>query len=165
MKGVSGSEWQWTIVNRIRAASLVVQDDRLLLVKSALPHTGDICWVPPGGGVEGDESIFDCARREAFEEAGISVELDRVVYLRQFIDKAFGIHNFEVFILCRSFSGELTIENNVGQPDAMDVLEARFLSRQDMEGLTVYPELLRDDFWDDLASGFPAVRYLGVQSG
>ncbi len=152
-------------VNRSRAASLVVQGNRLLLVKFVLPHTGDICWAPPGGGLEGDESIFDCARREGFEEAGISVELDRVVYLRQFIDKGFGIHNFEVFILCRSFSGELTIENNVGQPDAMDVLEARFLSRQDMEGLTVYPELLRDDFWDDLASGFPAVRYLGVQSG
>ncbi len=152
-------------INSIRAASLVVQDDRLLLIKSVLPHTGDICWVPPGGGLEGDESIFDCAVREAFEEAGISVELDRIVYLRQFIDKGFGVHNFEVFVLCSSFSGELTIENNVGQPDAMDVLEARFLSRQDMEGLTVYPELLRDDFWDDLASGFPAVRYLGVQSG
>ena len=115
--------------------------------------------------MEGDESIFDCAVREAFEEAGVSVELDRIVYLRQFIGKGFGVHNFEVFVLCRSFSGEVTIENNVGQPDEMDVLEARFLSRQDMEGLTVYPELLRDDFWDDLASGFPAVRYLGVQSG
>ena len=152
-------------VNRIRAASLVIQNDRLLLIKSVLPHTGDICWVPPGGGLEGDESIFDCAVREAFEEAGISVELDRIVYLRQFIDQGFGVHNFEVFVLCSSFSGEITIENNVGQPDAMDVLEARFLSRQDMQGLTVYPELLRDDFWDDLASGFPAVRYLGVQSG
>ena len=73
--------------------------NRLLLIKSVLPHTGDICWVPPGGGLEGDESIFDCAVREAFEEAGIYVELDRIVYLRQFIDKGFGVPNFEVFVL------------------------------------------------------------------
>ena len=151
--------------HRIRAASLVVQDDRLLLIKSRIPQSGEICWIPPGGGLAGDESIFDCARRETFEEAGIAVDLDRVVYLGQFVDEYFDTHNFEVFILCSSFSGDLTIENNVGEPDAMDVLEARFLSRQDMRDVVVYPEILKDKFWEDLARGFPEVRYFGVRSG
>ena len=151
--------------HRIRAASLVVQDDRLLLIKSRIPHTGEICWIPPGGGLAGGESIFDCARRETFEEAGIAVDLDRVVYLSQFVDEYFDTHNFEVFILCSSFSGDLTIENNVGEPDAMDVLEAKFLSRQEMRDAVVYPEMLKDDFWDDLDRGFPEVVYLGVRRG
>ena len=151
--------------HRIRAASLVVQDDRLLLIKSRTPHTGEICWIPPGGGLAGGESIFDCARRETFEEAGVAVDLDRGVYLSQFVDEYFDTHNFEVFILCNSFSGDLTTENNVGEPDAMDVLEAKFLSRQDMRDVVVYPEMLRDDFWDDLDRGFPEVGYLGVRRG
>ena len=151
--------------HRIRAASLVVQDDRLLLIKSRIPQSGEICWIPPGGGLAGGESIFDCARRETFEEAGIAVDLDRVVYLSQFVDEYFDTHNFEVFILCNSFYGDLTTENNVGEPDAMDVLEAKFLSRQDMRDVVVYPEMLKDDFWDDLDRGFPEVVYLGVRRG
>ena len=151
--------------HRIRAAALVLHQDRLLLVKSRIPQSGDICWVPPGGGVLGEESVFECARRETFEEAGISVELGRVIYWGQFIDEYFAVHHFELFILCNTFSGELTIANNVGKPDEMDVLEARFLSRQEVAGLTVYPELLKDDFWKDLADGFPEVRFLGVRRG
>ena len=151
--------------HRIRGAALVIQDNRLLLTKACDHITGEEFWVPPGGGVEGDESIFECARRETFEEAGILVEFDRIVYLRQFIDEHLDTHHFEVFILCSSFSGELTTENKDGQPDAYDVLEARFLSRQEMRDVTVYPDILKGEFWDDLAGDFPAVRYLGIQRG
>ena len=151
--------------HRIKCAALVVQDDRLLLIKSPEFHKGEIIWVPPGGGVKGDESIFECARRETFEEAGILVEFDRIVYLRQFIDQRLDTHQIEVFILCSSYSADLTTENNVGEPDGEVVLEARFLSRREMSDLTVYPQVLKDEFWDDLQMGFPAVRYLGVESG
>ncbi len=150
---------------RIRGAALLVQDNRLLLIESRDHITDEIFWIPPGGGVEGDESIFACARRETFEEAGILVEFDRIVNLRQFIDQRLDTHHFEVFILCRSFSGELTTENNDGQPDAYDVLEARFLSRQELRDVTVYPEILKDAFWDDLESGSLAIRHLGMQRG
>ena len=151
--------------HRIRAAALVVHDDRLLLVKSRIPHTGGICWVPPGGGVLGEESIFECARREAFEEAGVSVEVGRVAYWGQFIDEHNYVHNFEAYILCDSFSGEPTTDNNLGLPDEFDVLEAVFLSREEMANLTVYPEQLKDEFWDDLKGGFTEPRFLGVRRG
>ncbi len=151
--------------HRIRAAALVVHDGRLLLVKSRIPHTGGICWVPPGGGVLGEESVFDCARREAFEEAGVSVEVGSVAYWGQFIDEHNYVHNFEVYILCDSFSGEPTTDNNLGLPDEFDVLEAVFLSREEMADLTVYPEQLKDEFWDDLKGGFTEPRFLGVRRG
>lgn len=152
--------------HRIRSAALVVQDGLLLLIKCRDTHTDEIFWVPPGGGVEGDESVFECARRETFEEAGILVEFDRIVYLRQFIEQRHDTHHLEVFILCSSFTGELTTDNNVvGGPDADDVLEARFLSRREMEDQTVYPQVLKGEFWDDMQNGFPAVRHLGMQYG
>ena len=151
--------------HRIKGAALVVQDNRLLLTKSRDHITGEFFWVPPGGGVEGDESTFECARRETFEEVGILVEFDRIVYLGQFIDQRLDTHQFEVFILCRSFTGELTTENKDGQPDAFDVLEARFLSREEMRGLTVYPQVLKDEFWDDVDGDSGKVRHLGIHRG
>ena len=149
--------------HRIRGAALVVQDNRLLRVKSLVPQTGEIVWVPPGGGLVGSESIFECAARETLEEAGISVELDRIVYLRDFIEQESGTHHFEAFILAKSFSGTPTTENVIGLSDENDILEAHFLSRDEMRGIVVYPEVLKDDFWDDLEKGFPGAKYLGVK--
>jgi hypothetical protein len=34
-----------------------------------------------------------------------------------------------------------------------------------MRDVVVYPEILKDEFWEDLARGFPEVRYFGVRSG
>ena len=151
--------------HRIKGAALVVQDNRLLLTKSRDHITCEEFGVPTGGGVEGDESIFECARRETFEEVGILVEFDRIVYLGQFIDHRLDTHQFEMFILCRSFTGELTTEYKFGQPDAYDVLEAWYLSREEVSSLTVYPQALKDEFWDDLDGDSRRVRYLGIQRG
>jgi 8-oxo-dGTP pyrophosphatase MutT (NUDIX family) len=50
------------------------EDGRLLLTREK--QTG--LWQTVGGSVEPDESPFDAARREAREEAGVAVALDRV---------------------------------------------------------------------------------------
>ena len=63
--------------HRIRAAAIVVQGDSVLLVQHQHNDLqgGRPWWVPPGGGVEGEESLMDCAQREVLEETGLSVEL------------------------------------------------------------------------------------------
>ena len=34
-----------------------------------------------------DESIFDCAKREIFEETNLKVDIDQIIYIREFFDK------------------------------------------------------------------------------
>ncbi len=153
-----------TMQHRIRSAALIVNGNSILLVRHRHPRTGFEWWVPPGGGVEGSESIFDCARREVFEESGISVELGDIVYIREFIELEVPVHHAEFFIWAKSYQGNVSIENLVeGDVDAHVIQEARFVPRAAMDGLTVYPEILRDGFWDDLRAGFHMPRYLGVQ--
>jgi 8-oxo-dGTP pyrophosphatase MutT (NUDIX family) len=67
---------------KVRRAARVVMldpDDRLLLLHLAntIPLVVDgrvsppTCWITVGGGLEGDESFGEAARREVFEETGI----------------------------------------------------------------------------------------------
>ena len=43
------------------------------------------------------------------------------------------------------------------------IKEVRFVRRDEMEGMTIYPEIIKTSFWDDLANEFPVTRYLGLQ--
>ncbi len=149
-----------TMQHRIRAAALIVKDDRLLLVK--LQVKDRIFWVPPGGGLKGAESIFECAARETWEETGLQVELDRIVYIGQFADVEHDTHHLEMFLLATSSSGSLTLDN-IPDGDDPDVQSVEFFSREEMQALTVYPEILKGEFWEDLRNGHSPTKYLGIQ--
>ncbi len=142
----------------ISAAALITLHNRLLLVNHQKNGQYDF-WVPPGGKLQGGESIFDCARRETMEETGLSVELDRIVYIVEYADSSY--HFCKFFIRCATFNGRLTLANR--EQAETFLVDARFLSKGDMERLDVRPAVLKDRFWDDLDTGFPETRYLGLE--
>ena len=43
------------------------------------------------------------------------------------------------------------------------IKDVRFVRRDEMVGMTIYPAELKSTLWDDLANGFSQTRYLGVQ--
>ena len=152
--------------HRIRAAAIVVEGDSMLLVKHQGhgPEDGYVWWVPPGGGVEGEESLEECARRETLEETGLSVELGNIAYVREFLEPDY--HHLEIFFLANSYSGSVVTGENpdVGVLDTAHAIEdVRFVHRSEMQGMTISPDVLKTTFWDDLADGFPTTRYLPVQ--
>jgi 8-oxo-dGTP diphosphatase len=57
----------------IGVAVIVIKDDRVLLGKRKNSHGADT-WAFPGGHLEFNESIADCAAREVFEETGLSIK-------------------------------------------------------------------------------------------
>jgi 8-oxo-dGTP diphosphatase len=142
----------------ISAATLVVRNKQVLLVNHRESGRYDF-WVPPGGRLEGDESIFDCARRETLEETGLHVELDHILYIQEFVEP--GYHFCKFFILGQTSGGTLTLAN---KPPGEDfVVDARFLSAARMRHLTVYPDILKNRFWRDLEAEFLPTRYLGQE--
>lgn len=151
--------------HRIRAAGLVVQDDKILLVAHKSPRSGLVHWVPPGGGVERyDDSIFACAAREIFEETGLTATLSRVAYIREFYDGETDVRSCEFFLVVDRFSGTPTLDHlPPTAPDSDWITELRWFRQDELNEITVYPEILHDRFWDDLQANFPQVQYLGLQ--
>ncbi len=142
----------------ISAASLIVRNEQILLVNHREAGCYDF-WVPPGGGLQGSESIFECARRETLEETGLDVELDRILYIQEFWEP--GYHFCKFFIRCKTFSGDLTLVNKE-QAESF-LVDARYFAQDDLRGLPVFPEILKEQFWDDLKAEYPVTRYLGLE--
>ncbi len=158
--------------HRIRAATIIINNDKVLLVKHVDPKSGYTWWVPPGGGIEEkDLSIFDCAKRETFEETNLNVNISKIIYLREFLDKRDSSENInselniEVFLLAENYNGELNMNNVKGSgPDELYIKEVKWFSKDEIQEINVYPEILKDNFWDDYIQDFPEVKYLGRQA-
>ena len=69
---------------------LIEKDKKILLVKEAKEKCRGK-WNFPAGHLEFNESIFECAKREVFEETGCSVEL---MELLQIVNKKNNDNNF-----------------------------------------------------------------------
>lgn len=88
---------------------IVINKNKVLLGKRKSLH-GKNTWCFPGGYLEINEDIFDCARREVFEETGI-----RIKHLRTgpYVNNIFKIenkHSITLFVIADYASGIITIK-------------------------------------------------------
>jgi len=92
-------------------ASVIVEDDqgRILLQKRADNH----CWGYAGGSVELDEVVEEAAKRELFEETGLTAHTLEPFGIFSGPDTHYiypngdEVSNVEIVYLCRDYSGEL----------------------------------------------------------
>jgi ADP-ribose pyrophosphatase YjhB (NUDIX family) len=59
----------------------ILNGDRLALIRK--PQFGAGIWRPPGGGVKPGEDFVEAVRREALEETGADVELERYLVVAE----------------------------------------------------------------------------------
>ena len=96
------------------AAAVIVHHDKVCLVKRKIaPGAG--CWAFPAGYMELNESIEDCAVREAQEETNLNVRIIRLLDVKS----AYEIQNepqvVVAFYLCEYLSGDLCAGDDAGE--------------------------------------------------
>lgn len=62
---------------RNRGSVVIIEDDKVALIERM--KNGDHYYVFPGGGIEKGETPEQAAIREAFEELGVTVKIDRFI--------------------------------------------------------------------------------------
>lgn len=94
-------------MGRLRAQAIVVEEDRILLVKTHQVNRDD--YELPGGGIEEGETPEEAAIRELFEETGINGEIIRLAskYYNGFAEE----YNYSFLI--KRIDGEITQQYNV----------------------------------------------------
>lgn len=82
---------------KVAAGVITVSDGKIALVRRAMnPSKG--LWVFPGGYVDAGECVEDAARREVWEETGLTVRLERMlgVYSRDGDDVVLVVYTGQV---------------------------------------------------------------------
>ena len=124
--------------------AVIIEEDRVLLVKRARPPLQDR-WSIPGGVLEVGELMREAAVREAREETGLIVEPGELlgVYDRVLRDPEQRVQYHYVLIdfLCRRVGGELQA--------ADDAAEVRWFKRKALDALN-----LTEDTQDVIRKGF-----------
>ena len=105
----------------IGVRALIVHEGAVLLIRQ---RHGEPRWVLPGGGVERNERLAEAARREAREETGAVVRVERVlgVYDR-FGD---GVSNYIVVFVCAPLNPDEWRGGQPRTPRSLEIAEARF---------------------------------------
>ncbi|KKB78782.1 hypothetical protein VW35_09775 [Devosia soli] len=137
--------------HRISAGVLALRDDRILLVRHLRPGVHDF-WAGPGGGVEGFEQLHEAAEREAFEETGLRVKARSMAYIDELVDRTGRAVKF--WFLADYVSGEIDITRNPALGES--IKDAGWFSEDSLPEGYVFPEILRDGFWQERQKGFVA---------
>lgn len=155
------------MIHRIRAAGLILDGQRILLVRHRTPGTERDWWIPPGGGLAPEDAgVLDTARREVFEETGLTATVSRIGYVNEWRQASTSIHHLEFFVPVDSFTGEPSLQHvRQDEPEAQFIKELAWMNRAQLDAINLYPVWLRAPwFWDDAARGFPTIRYTGVET-
>lgn len=90
---------------RVGIAVIIIDNNRVLLGKRRGAH-GEGTWGFPGGHLEFQETIYECAKREVLEETDLTIsDITFGPYTNDiFEDK----HYVTLFVLAKNFSGQVS---------------------------------------------------------
>ncbi|MCR5482347.1 MAG: NUDIX hydrolase [Clostridia bacterium] len=137
----------------IGGVRVVILDEQERILMLRQEHEGKSVWMVPGGGIEGNEDAKEAAVREVFEETGLEVEIDRLIWHVEEVSKERG-QRFVNFFQAHVTGGELVLGSDPErEPDAQVMREIRYMTREEICDLQVlYPEYLKDEIWQFLTT-------------
>lgn len=118
----------------IRAATVVIKNNKVLLVKSK--YSDGEYYLFPGGGVEAKETVEQAAIRETLEETGINVKIKKLIHINEYIDKS--DRSIAIFFL----SEEIGIDKSKITSDNGKILGIEWIDINKLEDITVHPRKL-----------------------
>lgn len=111
---------------KVRLGVVLIHDHKILLVR----QNNRPFWVFPGGTLEVEEGLEECAIREMKEEVNLNVSIEKTLYLADFMhldSHGEPRHTIDVFMLARYETGTpmMTVDENLNEMGFFTIEEFR----------------------------------------
>jgi ADP-ribose pyrophosphatase len=130
MKQKSGKAYP--IEPRVGVGAIIIQDEKVLLVKRGIEPSKGL-WAIPGGTLKLGESMQECAAREIFEETGVTIVVGECIYVFDLIERD-DIGKIKFHFVVVDFAALYVSGEPKGYDDAVD---AHFFSPEELPDLPV----------------------------
>lgn len=102
---------------RVRVCGILIEHNKLLLVKHSSLGEDGLLWAPPGGGMKFGASAIENLQREFLEETGLKVDVKRFLFVQEYLDSP--LHAIELFFEVERVEGDLIsgIDPEMGDQD------------------------------------------------
>jgi 8-oxo-dGTP diphosphatase len=141
-------------VRKVRVAVIVFNaDGQLLLCR----QNNRPFWVLPGGTLEPNESVLDCARRELLEETGLRIRVEHIVGIADFLRPQ---SPQALDITCYATLQSASEQEDLVMQDDENLNEIGFFSKEALNTLDIKPDYVTPlilKHWQDRA--FPDCPY------
>lgn len=143
---------------RMRVTVVVEHQGAILVIKEKC--SGQPCYNLPGGNVDYLESIPDATRREVWEETGLLVEFERMLWLDERIDgNGKGKHTIGIGVLAR-LKGEETTPIPGGLEDE-EIEWAGWVPLEEFRVMPLFNPARRKQVFEALTQSGYIPQYLG----
>ena len=131
---------------KVRVGVVLIRDERLLLVR----QNHRPFWVLPGGTLEPNETVSECAVREMKEETNLDVALEGLLYVADFLHP--DRQTIDIFFKARYVSGDfqLTTDENLN--------ESGWFTHSDIAKLDILPGPVSEAILRDWPADFQTQR-------
>ncbi len=105
---------------RIRICGILIENNKILLIKHKGVGEKGYLWSPPGGGAAYGESTEDTLKREFLEETALHIDVGKFLFFHEYINLP--LHAIELFFEVRRAKGKLSkgIEPEVATIDIIE---------------------------------------------
>lgn len=143
---------------RMRVTVVTLHQGKLLLIREKTD--GKPCYSLPGGIVEFLETVPEATRREVWEETGLLVEMERMLWVDERINRmGEGKHTISIAVLAKLI-GEETAPIPGGLDDE-EIEWAGWVTTEEWKTLPLYHDAWRDRVIQALAGTNYTPNYLG----
>ncbi len=143
--------------HRISAGAIVIEEDRILLVKYD-GAGGRSYLVGPGGAVFGNESMHETVVREVREETGLEVHPEKILFVEDLFSRRYRI--LKIWFLCHFIGGQIT---NTQEALEEGISEVAWYSRDELLDEVVYPPGLLTYDWEAFSRRNWESKYLELR--
>jgi ADP-ribose pyrophosphatase YjhB (NUDIX family) len=143
---------------RISAGAIVIQEDKILLVRY-INSLGKSYLVGPGGVVFINEQTKQAVVREVQEETGLEVSPDKILFVEDMLSKRHRIT--KIWSLCNLVGGQLA--NTQGAKEE-GIIEVGWYRRDQLNNEVVYPTVLLSHKWGAFFKDNWQTIYIGLQN-